>query len=310
MSARDKTLRPAYKGSVGAQIALLLWAMLDVRSTVACPAAADVSARLQPLLPRELGPTGDVVNIDAAGGVTTVRLVRSDGTLVAARALPRGESCAAQAQIAAVVVATWEGRLQAERADGALALPDPSTLGARASRPAPAPAWRLEIAGGPLAAFTGGDLGVALGADVAAFAAGSRWGIGAALLAIGDHEAPFVAQPGGTYTWRRLELGIGPAFGSHAGAWSLGVRAAAVVGLLDVRGSGFALDQRTTSFDLGTSATARLGYRVGPVSPWLGVTVVWWARPQRVQATFVEGVERLPAYEALAGAGLSWDTFF
>jgi hypothetical protein len=243
--------------------------------------------------------------------VTTLRLMRPDGTIVAQRALPSAEPCAAQAQIAAVVIATWEGRLQAERTDGALALPVPSAaLGARASGPAAAPAWRVEIAGGPLVAFHGGDLGVALGADMAAFGARSRWGLGAAVLAIGEHQASFDAQPGATYTWRRLELGLGPAFSLHARRWSFGGRAAAVAGFLDVRGSGFALDQRTTSLDLGASATARIGYRVGPVTPWLGVTVVWWARSQRVQATFVDGAERLPPYEALAGAGLSWDTIF
>jgi hypothetical protein len=284
--------------------------MLEVHSTVACPARADVAARLEPLLPRQWALPADVVEIGAVEGQTTVRLVRQDGTTIAQRVLPADEPCAAQAQIAAVMIATWEGRLQAQRSDGALALPEPpAALVVATPRPPPAPRWRGELGGGPLAALGQGGLGIAASLDAAVFAATSSWGVGIALVGIGDHQAPFGGQPGATYTWRRLELGLGPALTLRAARWSFAFRGAAVGGLVDVRGAGFAVNQGTTSVDLGVSATFRLGYRVGAVTPWVGLTAMAWARDQVVRAAFVDGQESLPRYEALAGVGVTWEAF-
>jgi hypothetical protein len=82
-----------------------------------------------------------------------------------------------------------------------------------------------------------------------------------------------------------------------------------VGGLVDVRGAGFAVNQRTTSVDLGVSATLRLGYRIGAVTPWVGLTAMAWARNQVVRAAFVDGTESLPRYDALAGVGVTWEAF-
>jgi hypothetical protein len=80
-----------------------------------------------------------------------------------------------------------------------------------------------------------------------------------------------------------------------------------VGGLVDVRGAGFALNQKTTSVDLGGEVTLRLGYRIGAVTPWVGLTAIAWARDQVVRAAFVDGQESLPRYDALAGVGVTWE---
>jgi hypothetical protein len=295
---------------VGPQVLGLVLAMLEVRSTVACPARDDVAARLEPLLPRQWALPADVVEIGAVQEHTMVRLVRQDGTTIAQRVLPADEPCAAQAQIAAVMIATWEGRLQAQRSDGALALPEPAAaLIVPAPRPPPAPRWRGEVGAGPLAALGQGGIGIAAGLDAAAFAHASSWGVAVAVVGIGDHQVPFGGQPGATYSWRRLEVGLGPALTLCAARWSFALRGAAVGGLVDVRGAGFAVNQRTTSVDLGGAATLRLGYRIGAVTPWVGLTAIAWARDQAVRAAFVDGQESLPRYDALAGVGATWEAF-
>jgi hypothetical protein len=103
-------------------------------------------------------------------------------------------------------------------------------------------------------------------------------------------------------------VGLGPALAFRAARWSFAARGAVVAGLVNVRGAGFAVNQGATSVDLGASAAVRLGYRIGAVTPWIGLTGIAWARDQAVRAELVAGQDRLPRYDVLAGVGASWET--
>src|SRR5262245_41823281 len=131
--------------AVSLAAALLLATSIDVQSATDCPSAAAVSARLARLLPPPdpLDHTApDRVALRLAGPDLDVTLVREpagggEEIALGERRLPSGgRSCAELAELAAVLVASWE---LDPRAAVSLALaPPPAAPAARAAPPAPA----------------------------------------------------------------------------------------------------------------------------------------------------------------------------
>src|SRR4051812_39512595 len=88
---------------------------LAVEGAPTCPAPAEVTARLQTLLPR-LDPWDAIEHAQLVedGVVLRVTLTDAKGALVAERLLPANASCAALADAAALVIAAWKSDVHAQ----------------------------------------------------------------------------------------------------------------------------------------------------------------------------------------------------
>ena len=281
---------------------LTLTALMPVvKGDLDCPSPALVAQRLAEL--GDIGEgSGEVVELSREEGALVVRLRRGDGEIVGNRRLAPG-SCRQLAESAAVVVAAWHARIGetplVPEAMGGPAIPAPEAV-LRERRDAPQErVWALTVAGfASLDQSSGAPaarLSLARGA-----ASGLRLGLGAGLT--GTHTA---AVAGGAGTWWRLtlvttagrRLGLGPTSFLEVG----GQLAASV---LRVAGTGFAQNERATTFHPGGGGYLHVGKRLGVVAPWLGVEVFYWPRPQGLRVQGAAGIADVPALEALVGGGV------
>ena len=188
----------------------------EVQGVGTCPSAAEVTVRLEPLLPvaaRAGEGAADVVVLEASAAQAFVRLRDPDGRVAQERVLEAGLSCADRATEAAVLVAAWEADLHADVAFPdtepprvAPSVPVPSAMvGAPPSAsPVPVPAATVSaahmapplVAGPPFEATLGVELLLATPSDAGATPAGSiettwsrggRWHGRAAISATGAH---------------------------------------------------------------------------------------------------------------------------
>jgi hypothetical protein len=80
------------------------------------------------------------------------------------------------------------------------------------------------------------------------------------------------------------------------------------VGATFIEGRGFAENASTTSFDAAIGPWVRAGARLAaaPVTVWVGVQGLAWAREQQVSVDLVVSRDSLPQLDLLAGAGITW----
>ena len=293
---------------------MALLAMFKIEAAGACPAASDIERQLAPLLPADLESSGgDVARIDEEpDAILTISLVRSDGSLIMRRRLPRAPSCLDQSQTVAVTLAAWEARihpeisLRLERLSAAPPSADPLLV---RNSPGPRPS--------PAAGSIRLGLGAAVGGgwQAGSVAPGARleltlnprnqtessWRARLAFAGLGNHST---ATPPGRATWWRAYAVLGGDRVARLGrgwAWLCGLGVA--LGQSSIAGSGFTVDRSTQSFDLGGEASLRIQRRIGPVTPWLGVALAAWLRPQSVEVIGAGSPSRLPALEPMVALG-------
>jgi hypothetical protein len=76
------------------------------------------------------------------------------------------------------------------------------------------------------------------------------------------------------------------------------------LGQASIGGSGFPVNRHTRSADLGGEGVLRVQRRVGCITPWLGLTVVFWLRRQGIEVTgSSDGSLALPRAEPLVALG-------
>jgi hypothetical protein len=301
-----------------------LWVAMEIQAAGACPAAAEVEAKLAPLFPPGFAATAPdrAVIVEDADGAVSVALARPDGTTISRRRLPRAASCAEQAETVAVTLAVWEAQIHPEislRLDrlGATASAPPATdsppprdaPAAVALRPASAPATEsatvLAVGAAALGAFQpdvapGGRLDATLGA------AGRPWRWRLSVAALGTHTLDL---PPGRASWWRLYAALGADYAvPFARRWDVALGAAGVIGLANIEGSGYTVDRQARTVDLGAEALLRVDVRLGAVRPWLGLALVTWLREQTVAVTNVAAAPALPRVEPLIalGADFCW----
>jgi hypothetical protein len=109
----------------------------------------------------------------------------------------------------------------------------------------------------------------------------------------------------GDATWRRLDASVG-LLRRHAWRYVSAEGALDVAtGAVFIEGDGYSVSRATRSWDFGAALGGRLGLPLGRVEPWVGVALGGWLRPQIVRVAGVPGEDRLPAFEARAGLGVS-----
>ncbi|MEA2699583.1 MAG: hypothetical protein QOI66_3854 [Myxococcales bacterium] len=315
-------------------------ALVEVRATSDCPSAAAVQTALQGLLSAVAdAPASDVADLEAQGDAVVIRLHTAGGAFVAEKRLPPELSCAERAAAAAVILATWEARLQSG-ARASLPLPpaQPATpagpqppaaprppsappaaaaastaendLTARPALPppmAPAPAeddsWRIFPGVGVFGSFQGGGMGAgaAVEAELASPSSSFSAGVGAFLAS--EHQA---ALSSGQAVWSRMGGSIDGRWRKRLEAMDVEWRLAFVLARLEVEGRSFP----STGYDILVDPGATFGVRLIPqgktVRPWLDLAATYWPR-QRV--LFVSGTEAgvtLPHVDLMLGLGMSF----
>jgi hypothetical protein len=295
-----------------------------VQAAGSCPAAADVEARVRPLL-----PAGDPAVAPAVARVEQqpdgVRLTLSRPGLgtVAERRLPRVASCAAMAAAVALAIAAWQSEVRPEFpvAVPLVAAPiaisgnnqrsriEPPRVAARAPPPLPTGPAALDLGA---AAVIGRSQSWAPGVLVRASFTPRGRGFGAsAVLAVEAIRTDPVGA--GQVLWRRWEAAIGLQRrwrGTRAvGDAHLELGAA----LLDLEGAGFDRNFR----HLGVSPEAAAGGRVAfplagggwTLAPFLEARAVVWPRRETATASPSSARWRVPRFAGMLAAGLAAGRF-
>ena len=134
----------------------------------------------------------------------------------------------------------------------------------------------------------------------------SRWRGRLSLEAAGEQTVSLTPGQG---AWWRAAIALGADYGARLGTrWVVSAGAAATLGFVSVGGSGYTLDLRSTSLDVGAEALARLEWRRGRVVPWLGVALLTRLRRQNVEVGGASGSAALPLLEpsVALGADFRW----
>jgi hypothetical protein len=290
--------------------ALVLALAVHVRAG-SCPAAAEVEAKLAPLLAPGVEVTAADVGVldEGSDGALAVSLLGGDGRTRFSRQLAPAATCAEQAEIVAVTLAAWESEIHptvALRLDH-LTAPAPVPAPVETVRQAPAPppqaSTPLSVAVGAagLASFrpdlaAGGRLEASVGAQGRRL----RWQLSATAFA--EHRQ---ALETGEATWWRLYVTAGPEYAWRLGRrWQIAAAGGPVLGLLTTAGSGFPVDLQDRSLDVGAEARLRLAVRWRRVLPWVEVSALAWIRRQTVAVTgSTDSSLDLPRVDPLVAAG-------
>ena len=276
----------------------LLLAALPVRvESDACPSAAEVEQALASMLSSVSGVVGqDVAKVERTGGHLRVELVDATAAVLAERLLDGHGSCAELAELAAIVIASWESDVHPEfvrpHAEPLVA-PPPATR-------APGAAFDVSLGAslsqaGQLAA--GGFLGAAW------FPRGK--GLGLSFLVAGE-------------TTRTLEVGDGQArwrrwTGSPEIAWRWGRGGLAVdghgglaLGWLATNGVNFSENKSNASFSLAVTAGIRSSWWFSRhIAGWIDVRGLIFTRSDVVHTSPTGEESEIPRLVGIASIGLA-----
>lgn len=295
--------------------ALLLATVVHVEGDTTCPRPEQVRSHLDQLLsaPAAAADSGSEdagrARLTEENGELLVVLEDPSGEVIGTRRLPRSSACEDLASAVAVSIAVWMTDLHPSYSSAHLAPPPQPKVAAVelsvvATIPA-TPAWGIGLALG-----LGGSVDApAAAADVA----GSWWlrlrqsrtALRAEVEAQSRRE---MTLQGGKGQWRRWILGLGlerTLSGDGAG-WLRGF-AAARVALLELEGTGFAVNYRARVADPGASAGLRAVWTHGRWASWVEVAMSLWPIGHDVVAdTGTNDVERLPLLEGFLRVGAGW----
>lgn len=291
----------------GVLLGLGLLATLRVTAEGACPTAAAVQARLQPLLPQLQDVPPARAHLEPLDELLRVEVRSEDGALLTVRDLQRAAPCADLAAAAAVVIAS--ALLSAPRTP---ALPQLSLLPSPPppARPVPPPVRRPppQLDAGVALTVAAAGAGLAIGGALVVHGApvGRAWGFrlglaGAALR----REALGEAGAG----WTRAQLELGPRYRVRPGRFIIDAHAHAAAALVYVAGQGFAADYTDLGWDAGLGAGVRIGLPLRWAMPWLGVSATGYLRPQQLQVVGQSESGALPRFDAVLALGLSAGTW-
>lgn len=300
----------------------------EVRAAGVCPSAADVAARLGPLLPaasHDGAANPDVVELAERPAELHVRLRDPDGSVSHDRVLVAGPSCGERAAAAAAIIAAWEADLHADVAfptspePPVAPAPEPARPPEVPAEPppiivtAPGAGGRYEATAVPPVATVGVELFAAAPGGGGPVPAGSaevtrsltdRIHGRASMLATGIHA---LTLGPGQVTWRRVGLGLGAIVDLTRGRlWTRG-RADVSVAAVFAQGRGFSINQNATSWQIGLDLGGRVGVNLTPrISLWADVGMADFPGAQRFSVENAGSAPPVPGLEVQAGLGLSF----
>jgi hypothetical protein len=268
-------------------------ALQRVDGAASCPTPSEVAAVLASI---GVADSADVATLLPVEGGVEVVLADERGERKKSRRLLAEGSCAEMAQAAAVVIATWESELKAERLKPvALAVP-------RAPRTR---AIAFDVAGGATASF---NPDVAFGGVLAASLTPRRGRFGGR-IAFSGAQTRDEALGTGHASYARYQLAFGPLYRLRPSRLLIDLHADVTVALLTIEGVGYQNSRRDLDVDPGLGAGARLGVRFGRVAPFVGLDVLGWLRRQRFTIEGASDVAVLPRWELNLSLGLAVGAF-
>ncbi len=271
---------------------------VEVSSEVPCPGAAEIDARVRPLLPSagdgSTRPHTVHVARGADGGLVITLL---DGVIpLVVRTLRAGGSCEQLADSVAALVASWETQLAASVA----AMPTEIRT-ANAEPPSQPVTAALRFGGGM--ALSPGTPMVPTAFGELAFGRRDR-SLG---LVLGARFEGEVVQPlgPGQVAWNRTGAHLAATFHRSGSIVSSEVQLAAVGALLRIRGRGFAEDTTAIRFSPGVTLDGRVGLRTGRVSPWLSAALDLWPFQTEARLRDAYSTQALPTAAIRFSLGLT-----
>jgi hypothetical protein len=119
----------------------------------------------------------------------------------------------------------------------------------------------------------------------------------------GTHRKPLGE---GQATWWRWGAGVGGAWRAVPGEAWLDLHGTVLVTRLGIAGAGFPNNTGGTTWDVGATVGARLGYRWSLVQPWLGAWAVGWAGTQNIHVAGAAPRGEIPRIDGLLGLGATF----
>lgn len=282
--------------------------LVEVSGT-SCPSAAEVTERLQPLLPP--GPAGRRARVErvpsparpdgrAPAELLRIELRDDGGRTLATRYLEAAAPCADLAAAAAVIIAAaWQ-------AEVAPAPAEPIRLQRAPAAAPPPPSLSYDVAAGFLLSFAGSDAAPGADLTVTLGRRGGRLGALAAFSGTGLRDLPLGP---GSVSYTRLRLHLGARHRLSRGRLFADLHLAGLLGAVLVEGHGFTESYRSADLDLGLAGGVRVALRLGPLAPFLGVALAGWLRAQQVQVTGLPETLTLPRFEVLPAVGVAVGDF-
>jgi hypothetical protein len=301
----------------------MLWAALlatglpvEVQGTSRCPEPAAVAAILPELLPATNALRPDIAWIETAGLDVSITLRGPEGSARFARTITSHGSCADLASAVAVIIAAWTTEQNHELSLEQPGVSPPPVKPAPVRKPVP-PAAEATPPAPPPASVRVLEVGAAIGAalDGKGWAGSARVDVGARVqrfglrLAFAGDSARDESIEGGTATWRRLMVGIGPSIALMDRWVQLELYAQLALGITTVRGRGYDTNLSATDVSTGMTGALRLGIGRSRVRPWLEIGGRLWFAPQEVAVTRQDqSASRidLPRTDARVMAGLAF----
>lgn len=303
---------------IGPLVLLIPWLVntpppITVRGNTDCPLPEAVIASLTEMMIPAPNTSDEVAEIENAGADLAITIRDRDGSLLLTRRLPRTDlsppACAALAEAAAVVIATWQIEQHAELSLSQPGVHPPPPATTELVMPTPP---TLESVPMGTEIFLGGALGTTVSqagliatvqANVGLRRRADRVGLWLALAVDGQRK---VTQSGGTSAWRRMTAGLGPCLALGRGLVVAELGAQLFLGRTSVEGTGFAVDGNDDALSLGIEALLRL-VGSGSVQPFLEGSVRAWFAPQEIEvldSAQADSHASLPRVEGRLTAGL------
>jgi hypothetical protein len=290
----------------------LLHGSVVVGGTTVCPPPAAVGALLQGSVDRR-GPGPDRADLTQIAGHIRIRLLDSQGDLLAERRLEMGASCKSLAEAAAVAISAME--LEVSMTPGVDAVPVPR----REAQASPTTTQRLQTNPSPIS--TGNpslEVGAAL---LGSFDSDGTTAAGVLTLGVRLRKSSFRPEASlfvdgrrgemveaGEVSYERFWLSLGLGYEIRLGRVSLEPQLGVLGSLISLQGDAGTAFARATTFDSGGSAGLILQWSLGRSAIWGGLFGQWWWSGTRVEIGTPGQSSPLPAVEALLGAGLQFET--
>jgi hypothetical protein len=306
---------------------LFVGAAVDLLTATDCPSRADVAAELARLAPDPHASSAEdqegprlSAEIRWVGESLSIALRTPQGTLAAQRTLVRLGSCLDLAAASAVVIAAWQGEMRADlgpdlpatqqRASAPKATLTEASISAtdqtagslpdRARRP-----WQIGVG---IVASRDSDFAPGLVIDAELGRPQSRLAGRLGLVATGAHALTLGPAPGRSL-WSRTAVDLGARERLWLGDSALDGHVAVAIALIRLEGAGFGSNYTQTGFDFGLGAGIRWAWATPRLAPFVGLDALAWPSQKSVTVAGSDAEARLPRFELLGTAGISFGRF-
>jgi hypothetical protein len=299
---------------------------VDLLTATDCPSRADVAAELARLgsvapessAEQQSGPRLSA-EIRWVGDGLSIALRTAQGTLAAQRTLARSGSCLDLAAASAVVIAAWQGEMRGDLGPelpasqhGAAARPaplsEPTISTAAWTGPLPERARRPWELGVGIVGSREGDFAPGLAIDAELGRPRSRLAGRLGLVASGAHSLTLGPAPGQS-RWSRAAVDLGVRERLWLGDSALDGHVAVAVALIRLEGAGFGANYTQTGFDLGFGGGIKWAWATPRLAPFVGMDALAWPSQKSVTVAGSDAEARLPRFELLGTAGISFGRF-